>query len=68
MSIEIGKNYTEAGVVTIDAVDREVTYSILSNNINTHVIGIYQVVYKAEDSSGNIIKATKIVNIKKRIR
>ena len=66
MYLEMGKSYIEKGVAIIDNVDREIPYTIISNTINITIIGTYKVIYKAEDSSGNIVQATRVVNVQKK--
>ena len=58
-----GTTYTDAGALAVDSVDGEVAVTIVSNSVDTSVVGTYHIVYKAEDSSGNEANATREVRV-----
>ena len=45
--------YTDAGATAVDNVDGNIAPVIYVNNVNTSVVGEYQVQYKATDHAGN---------------
>ena len=55
--------YSDAGATAIDNVDGVVAVTIVSNSVDTSVVGTYHIVYKAEDSSGNEANATREVRV-----
>ncbi len=63
VTLELGTNYTDAGATATDNVDGAITSILISNNVNINIVGVYQVVYQAIDSSGNIGTATRTVNV-----
>jgi hypothetical protein len=55
----VGDPYADAGATATDAIDGDVTSRIVvTNPVNTAVIGTYTVTYNATDRSGN--KATPV--------
>ncbi|MCP6727590.1 MAG: DUF5011 domain-containing protein [Patescibacteria group bacterium] len=61
--IEVFNSYTELGATASDAVDGSVTVSIDSSNVNTSLLGSYNVIYTASDTAGNIATETRTVNV-----
>lgn len=59
----IGTTYVDAGAEATDNLDGTVPVEIISSNVNTNVLGSYQVIYRAEDSSGNSSTAARGVNV-----
>jgi len=52
--IELGQSYTDSGATAMDAVDGNLTSSIVvTNNINTLAAGTYTVFYNVTDAAGN---------------
>lgn len=56
--VELGSTYEDVG-----ATSNEGTISVISNNVDTNVIGTYSVVYSATDAAGNTSTATRTVNV-----
>jgi peptidoglycan/xylan/chitin deacetylase (PgdA/CDA1 family) len=60
VSIQGGSTYTDAGATALDNYDGNITSKIVvTNTVNTKVIGTYTVTYNVSDSSGNA--ATPVV-------
>ena len=57
-TVELGTTYVDAGATT-----NEGTISIISNNIDTNLVGSYSIVYSATDAAGNTSTATRTVNV-----
>ena len=57
-SVELGSTYSDAGATT-----NEGTISVVSNNVDTNLVGSYSVVYSATDTAGNTTTETRIVNV-----
>lgn len=55
ITIEMGTSYLDAGATAHDNVDGDITNKIIitNDNINTFVLGTYQINYDVSDSSGN---------------
>jgi hypothetical protein len=59
VTLLVGDPYADAGATATDAIDGDVTSRIVvTNPVNTAVIGTYTVTYNATDRSGN--KATAV--------
>ncbi len=64
ITITVGGTYIDQGATALDDVDGDVTSSIAtSSNVNTSVVGSYQVTYTANDIAGNISSAIRDVNV-----
>ena len=63
VSINTGVTYTDAGAVVTDTSNGVIPVTIISNNVNTTIAGVYSVVYKAVDIAGSVATATRIVNV-----
>jgi hypothetical protein len=64
VTISVGNAYTDAGATASDNVDGVITSRIIiSNNVNTNVVGSYSVIYSVTDNAGNTATATRIVNV-----
>ncbi|MFA5070885.1 MAG: DUF5011 domain-containing protein [Candidatus Pacearchaeota archaeon] len=63
IAVEQGSSYTDAGATASDDRDGTITPILFSNNVNTNVLGTYQVVYRVSDSAGNIATATRTVRV-----
>lgn len=60
ITINEGEVYTDAGATALDNVDGDITANIvIVNNVNTGVLGNYQVTYNVQDAAGN--SATEVV-------
>lgn len=61
---EFGYDYEEPGYKALDNYDGNITDKVeVIGDINTNKIGTYKLVYKVEDSSGNIDRATRKVKV-----
>ena len=59
------QQYVEPGFTTIDNYDGDITDKVdIISNVNTNVVGEYEITYSVEDSSGNQQKATRKVYVK----
>ena len=58
----LNDNYVDTGAVAVDNVDVNLTVTSLGE-VNTLVLGDYNITYSAIDSAGNIGKATKTVHV-----
>ena len=64
VTIALGSTYTDLGVTAIDAVDGNVTASVVRTGIvNTLLLGTYTLTYTVSDASGNVATATRSVNV-----
>lgn len=64
ISIPVGSVYQEKGAISIDNCDLDITSKIeISSNINTNMVGDYEVNYKIKDKSGNMNEAKRIVKV-----
>ena len=68
-TVIVGNAYTDAGATAVDNYQGNVTASIVTvNNVNTNVIGTYNVTYSVNDGivinvAGNDASATRTVNV-----
>ena len=54
VELEAGAEYVEFGVVATDRVEGDVSASVKSlGNVNASVVGVYNIIYVAQDSRGN---------------
>jgi hypothetical protein len=64
ITLELGEEYTELGATATDDRDGNLTSEIIiSSNVNTSVLGTYQVNYTVSDSAGNSVNATRTIII-----
>jgi len=65
VTVEVGSVYTDAGATAEDNYDGDLTSQIVvSNPVQTRVVGDYTVTYNVEDSSGNAAdEVTRIVHV-----
>jgi hypothetical protein len=64
INVEVGSVYVDAGASALDNVDGDLSGSIIvTNNVNSAVEGVYEVVYEVSDLSGNVATATRVVNV-----
>lgn len=62
ITLELGENYTELGATATDDRDGNLTSQIIiSSDLNTSLIGTYQVNYTVSDSAGNSANATRTI-------
>ncbi|MFA6270225.1 MAG: Ig-like domain-containing protein [Candidatus Paceibacterota bacterium] len=59
MNMTIGQTYTEPGATATDNVDASVSVTVGGDNVDTSVVGTYEVTYNAVDAAGN--HATQVV-------
>jgi hypothetical protein len=66
ISIVVGQSYQDAGATAVDDVDGDLTASIVvSNPVDTAVLGTYSVAYNVTDSSGNAAPTvTRVVEVR----
>ncbi len=63
-SVVVGSTYTDAGATASDNVDGDITSKIVvTNPVNTAVIGTYTITYSVSDTAGNSATATRTVNV-----
>ncbi len=64
-SIALGSTYVDAGATALDDIDGNITANIVvTNPVDTNVLGQYIVRYNVSDSSGNAaIEVTRTVNV-----
>lgn len=64
VSIEQGATYMDAGATASDAEDGDLTASIITNDqVDTSIIGNYEVTYTVTDSDNNKTTKTRIVSV-----
>src|SRR5439155_9103975 len=65
VNVEVGSTYTDAGATATDNVDGNLTSSIIvSNPVNTAVLGTYTITYNVRDTAGNAAtQVTRTVNV-----
>lgn len=64
VTIYKGNNYKELGYKAYDNCDGEINDKVvISNNIDINKVGVYEVVYSAEDSSSNSISVIRKVRV-----
>ena len=65
VTVEVGDTYTDAGATASDTYDGDITSSIITiSNVDTAVVGTYEVVYNVSDASGNAaVEETRTVNV-----
>jgi Domain of unknown function (DUF5011) len=62
-TVNVSTEWFDTGCEAIDNKDGSVTCILESSNIDTSKIGEYEVIYKATDSSGNVMGATRKVTV-----
>ena len=64
VQIVVGDTYNDPGAVATDTLDGDVsTNLVISNNVDTSLIGDYSVNFEVSDSSGNVAIATRSVRV-----
>ncbi len=63
ITIERGLEYVEYGATAIDNYDGPMPHVTIINAPSGMALGVYEVIYKAIDSSGNVGEATRIVYV-----
>ena len=64
MNLAAGEAYIEPGATAADDIDGDVSASVvISGNVNTTVVGTYQVSYSAADRAGNIGTAVRNIQV-----
>ncbi len=61
VTIEMGGTYTELGATFSDNYDTELITTIDDDDVDTSVVGSYEVIYSATDDSDNTGTATRTV-------
>ena len=62
-SVTVGTSYSDAGATATDDKDGSRPVSIVRNTIDTSVVGEYEIIYHASDTSGNEANATRVVQV-----
>ncbi len=60
-----GEKYKEYGYTVSDNYDDMKDKVTIESNVNVNIVGNYEVIYKAKDSSGNETKTTRKITVKK---
>ncbi|MDP3971014.1 MAG: DUF5011 domain-containing protein [bacterium] len=60
---ECTSTYTDSGATATDNFDSTISAAIISNNVDTDILGSYSVAYSATDNDGNIGTAIRTVNV-----
>ncbi|MEG2235579.1 MAG: DUF5011 domain-containing protein, partial [Clostridia bacterium] len=64
VTIEVGTSYKDEGATSMDECDGDITKNIITvNSVDSTKIGIYTVVYKIVDSSGNTSEITRTIKV-----
>ena len=68
INLNVGSNYEELGATAVDLEDGDLTENIvISGNVNTSLIGTYQITYNVTDSEGSnaseVIRTVNIIDI-----
>lgn len=64
INLNLGSSYIELGATAIDAVDGNVTASIvISGTVNTNIVGSHFITYTSKDLSNNETSITRTVNV-----
>lgn len=61
-NILVGSSYTDPGAVALDACDGLVPVTT-NGSVNTEVVGVYSIIYRAKDAFGNGSTAARTVNV-----
>lgn len=62
--ISLGSKYSEKGYSATDNCDGDISSDVeVTNNINVNKVGTYTITYKAKDSSGNEVIATRKIEV-----
>jgi len=62
--LEVGKSYEEAGYLALDNIDGDLTDSVkVDGEVDTSNPGVYEINYSVKDSSDNITKITRTIEI-----
>lgn len=65
ITINVGGSYSEPGYSATDECDGDITANVVvEGTVNTQKAGTYTVVYKATDSSGNVVEAERTIKVK----
>ncbi|MDQ6973950.1 MAG: DUF5011 domain-containing protein, partial [Mariprofundaceae bacterium] len=64
-TVSLGSNYVDAGATALDNVDGNITANLLiSNHVNTALVGTYRVTYNVSDAAGNAGKTlTRVIHV-----
>jgi len=68
ISIYQGNSYNEPGYSASDNCGGDITNKVIvTNNVNTFVVGTYKIKYEVTDSNNNTASIERVVNVKKKI-
>ena len=62
MTLEQNTNYNELGATALDAVDGNVSVTIIGD-VDTSIVGSYTIIYTAQDSVGNESNSTRTITV-----
>jgi hypothetical protein len=64
MTLDAGEEFQDPGATAIDDIDGDLTNTIeVEGAVSSTIIGSYTITYTAVDRSGNLIQATRVVNV-----
>ncbi len=61
-TIKLGESWNDAGANVSDN-SEEILQVVVNGSVDTSTVGLYKVIYSAEDSSGNSVNKTRYVNV-----
>lgn len=65
MTMYVGGRYAEAGYMAADECDGDITGNVtVEGGVNTQQAGLYNVVYRVSDSSGNTTEVKRTIHVK----
>lgn len=64
LNLYIGTIYKELGYTAVDNYDGDITDKVvISGNVDTNIVGNYQIMYKVTDASNNSSEVKRIINV-----
>ncbi len=64
VQIFVGDEFTEPGYKAYDNVDKDITSNVkVIGEIDNTKVGVYEIVYEVTDSSSNVVKASRVINV-----
>ncbi|MFK5883369.1 MAG: DUF5011 domain-containing protein [Candidatus Izemoplasma sp.] len=62
-TIVLGEEYTPSGCTAVDNFDPNPTCEVLVNNVDSSVMGVYEVIYLATDNEGNTTTKSELITV-----
>ena len=62
-TIYLDNSYSELGASALDIVDGSINIDICFGNLDTSLVGTYNVIYSALDTNGNYTSITRVINV-----